>query len=147
MEPEIYLQFSYWTLPVSQMNPVHTFPPYFSKNNFNIILPSTSLSSLHVHRRIPYLRQYYLMIYNLKSAIGMQQSVSKLFFQVVDSLLWVACSCYNKVKTNEFLLRLKVFYYLTELSICSQVPPPPPTLLYQFRNRCRTVEGKILPAA
>jgi len=33
---------------LSQMNPLHTFPPCFSKIHFNIILPSAPRSSLQV---------------------------------------------------------------------------------------------------
>jgi hypothetical protein len=35
----------HWALVLSQMNPVHTFPPYSSKIHSNIILPSTPRSS------------------------------------------------------------------------------------------------------
>jgi hypothetical protein len=34
---------------LSQMHTVHMFPPYFSKNYFNIILPSTRTSSEWYH--------------------------------------------------------------------------------------------------
>jgi len=34
----------HWSV-MSQMNPVHNFPPYFSNNHSNIILPSTPVSS------------------------------------------------------------------------------------------------------
>jgi len=47
----------HWSF-LSQMNPLHTFPPYFPKINSNIVFPSTpvfwavsSLQVLHRHRR------------------------------------------------------------------------------------------------
>jgi hypothetical protein len=41
----VFTKLHYCTLILSEMNPFHTFPPYFSKINFNIILLSSPTSS------------------------------------------------------------------------------------------------------